>query len=83
MFTILQGKTSTQPSSPPLIYIKGEEYKEIENILNFMYMGQVSLAQHAPSSFLAAASNLTFKGLSKKNAMVTKETVEKVNEVKM
>ena len=60
--TILQ----RNPHPHPLIYIKGVKYKEIENILNFMYMGEVSLAQDDLSSFLAVASALKVKGLSKR-----------------
>jgi hypothetical protein len=80
--TILQ----RNPHPHPLIYIKGVEYKEIENIPNFMYLGEVSLAQDDLSSFLAVASDLKVKGLSKKiqtekNAMKAKESVKKVTEV--
>ena len=80
--TILQ----RNPHPHPLIYIKGVKYKEIENILNFMYLGEVSLAQDDLSSFLAVASDLKVKGLSKKiqaekNAMKAKESVKKVTEV--
>ena len=54
------------PHPHPLIYIKGMKYKEIENILHFMYMGEVSLAQDDLSSYLAVASSLKVKGLSKR-----------------
>ena len=80
--TILQ----CNPHPHPLIYIKGVEYKEVENILNFMYIGEARLSQDELTSFLAVASDLKVKGLSKKNqtekkATKAKENVVKVNEV--
>lgn len=54
----------TNPHQHPLIYLKGVTKKEIVNLLNFMYCGEVNVAQAELSSFLAAAEDLKVKGLT-------------------
>ena len=60
------------PNPHPLIYMKGVEFKELQNILNFMYMGEVNLAHEELRSFLAVAADLKVKGLSLNNEQVKK-----------
>jgi len=48
----------------PLLYLKGIKYEEIQSILNFIYHGEVNVAQADLSSFLAVAEDLQVKGLS-------------------
>ena len=48
----------------PLLYLKGVKYRELINVLNFMYMGEVNVAQDDLNSFLAVAEDLRVKGLT-------------------
>jgi len=54
----------SNPHQHPLIYLKGVSKQEIINLLNFMYCGEVNVAQDELSSFLAAAEDLKVKGLT-------------------
>jgi len=52
------------PHQHPLLYLKGVKYKELLSVLNFMYMGEVNIAQDELNSFLAVAEDLRVKGLT-------------------
>merc|ERR1712096_483791 len=52
------------PHQHPLLYLKGVKYKELLSVLNFMYMGEVNVAQEELNSFLAVAEDLKVKGLT-------------------
>ena len=52
------------PHQHPLLYLKGVKYSELQSILNFMYVGEVNVAQEDLNSFLAAAEDLRVKGLT-------------------
>ena len=52
------------PHKHPLLYLKGVKYKDLLNILNFMYMGEVNMAQEELDSFLMVAEDLRVKGLT-------------------
>jgi len=56
------------PHQHPLLYLKGVKYKELLSVLNFMYMGEVNVAQEELNSFLAVAEDLRVKGLTQNNA---------------
>ncbi|XP_023319820.1 protein tramtrack, beta isoform isoform X8 [Eurytemora carolleeae] len=56
------------PHQHPLLYLKGVKYKEMLSVLNFMYMGEVNVAQEELNSFLAVAEDLRVKGLTQNNA---------------
>ena len=49
-------RKNSHPS--PLLYLKGVKYKELVSVLNFMYMGEVNVAQDDLNSFLAVAEEL-------------------------
>jgi len=49
----------------PLLYLKGVKYSDIVAVLNFMYHGEVNVAQDELNSFLAVAEDLKVKGLTK------------------
>ena len=55
------------PHPHPLIFIKGVKFKELQNIINFMYMGEVSLAQDELKYFLQVAQELKVKGIETKD----------------
>merc|ERR1712086_1006179 len=52
------------PHQHPLLYLKGVKYKELLSILNFMYMGEVNVAQEELNSLLSVAEDLKVKGLT-------------------
>jgi len=56
------------PHQHPLLYLKGVKYSELLSVLNFMYMGEVNVAQEELNSFLAVAEDLRVKGLTQNNA---------------
>merc|ERR1712183_581873 len=52
------------PHQQPLLYLKGVKYTDLQSVLNFMYHGEVSVAQEELNSFLAVAEDLKVKGLT-------------------
>jgi len=56
------------PHQHPLLYLKGVKYRDLLSILNFMYMGEVNVAQEELNSFLAVAEDLRVKGLTQNNS---------------
>ena len=55
------------PHQHPLLYLKGVKYQELLSVLNFMYQGEVNVAQEELNSFLAVAEELRVKGLTQSN----------------
>ena len=56
------------PHSHPLLYLKGVKHTDLMAVLNFMYHGEVNVAQEELNSFLATAEDLKVKGLSQNNS---------------
>ena len=52
------------PHERPLLYLKGVRHAQIVSVLNFMYHGEVNVAQDDLNDFLAAAEDLSIKGLT-------------------
>jgi len=52
------------PHNHPLLYLKGVKYSDLLCVLNFMYHGEVNVAQEDLNSFLAVAEDLQVKGLT-------------------
>eukprot|EP00092_Neocalanus_flemingeri_P023598 GFUD01025590.1.p1 GENE.GFUD01025590.1~~GFUD01025590.1.p1 ORF type:complete len:336 (-),score=83.54 GFUD01025590.1:23-1030(-) len=52
------------PHQHPLLYMKGVKYTDLQSVLNFMYHGEVNVAQEELNSFLAVAEDLKVKGLT-------------------
>ena len=52
------------PHQHPLLYLKDVKYKELLSVINFMYLGEVSVAQDELNSFLNIAEDLRVKGLT-------------------
>jgi len=50
----------------PLIYLRGVKFSDLQSVLNFMYQGEVNIAQEELNSFLAVAEDLRVKGLTQK-----------------
>ena len=52
----------------PLLYLKGVKFADIVSVLNFMYHGEVNVAQEELNSFLAVAEDLKVKGLTQNSS---------------
>jgi len=52
----------------PLLFLKGVRYVDLVSVLNFMYHGEVNVAQEELNSFLAVAEDLKVKGLTQNNS---------------
>ena len=52
----------------PLIYLRRFKYKDLQNLVHFMYQGEVNVAEEDLSSFLEVAEDLNIRGLSKGNS---------------
>ena len=51
------------PHSHPLIYLKGIKSSDVEDVLKFIYQGEVSIDEGNLNTFLAVAEDLEVKGL--------------------
>jgi len=60
------------PHQNPLLYLKGVKFTDLQSVLNFMYHGEVNVAQDELNSFLAVAEDLRVKGLTQNNASSSK-----------
>jgi len=67
------------PHQHPLLYLKGVKYNELLSILNFMYFGEVNVAQEELNSFLTVAEDLKVKGLTQSNTDNEDKKVEEKN----
>jgi len=55
------------PHPHPLLYLKGVEFNDLQAVLNFMYHGEVNVAQDELNSFLSVAEDLKVKGLTQRS----------------
>ena len=75
--TILQKKNY----GIPIVYLKGIKFPEMENILQFMYLGQTTVEQNRITNFLDVAKNLEIKELSDK--IEVQKPVEQSNTIQL
>jgi len=66
----------------PLLYLKGVKYTDLQSVLNFMYHGEVNVAQEELNSFLAVAEDLRVKGLTQSNSQTENPVKESFQTVK-
>ena len=52
----------------PYIYLRGVNYSDLASILDFIYNGEVNVAQEDLNSFLAVAEELQIKGLTNRDS---------------
>jgi len=55
------------PHQHPLLYLKGVEFNDLQAVLNFMYHGEVNVAQEELNSLLSVAEDLKVIGLTQNN----------------
>ncbi len=66
---MLRSVSVASPGHPnPLLYLRGVQLHDLEAILDFMYHGEVNVAQDSLNSFLAVAKDLQVKGLTQQNS---------------
>jgi len=51
----------------PIVYLMGVKYQVMQNLLKFMYDGEVNIAEQDVDSFFEVAENLKVRGLSEGN----------------
>jgi len=56
------------PHPNPFVYLRGVSYNDLKCLLDFMYHGDVKIAQEDLNSFLAIAEELQIKGLTNKSS---------------
>ena len=56
------------PHQHPLLYLKNVRFTDLQSVLNFMYHGEVNVAQEELNSFLAVAEDLRVKGLTQSSS---------------
>merc|ERR1719278_537688 len=56
------------PHQHPLLYLKGVKHRQLESVLDFVYHGEVNVAQNDLNSFLAVAEELQIKGLTQRES---------------
>jgi len=66
----------------PLLYLKGVKYTDLQSVLNFMYHGEVNVAQEELNSFLAVAEDLRVKGLTQNNSQTENPVKESFQTIK-
>ena len=65
---LLRRKGPGPSLAPGVVYLRGVASQDLQNIVSFMYNGEVSIAQDQLNSFLAAAEDLQVKGLTQDNS---------------
>merc|ERR1711892_1211286 len=76
--TFFRNLLRRNPHQHPLLYLKGVQYKDLLGILDFMYNGEVNVAEEELKQFLAVAADLKVKGLTQKLAIPTIPTIPSV-----
>jgi len=54
----------TNPHHHPLLYMRGVSFSDLRSVLDFMYHGEVNIAQEDLNNFLSVAEDLKVKGLT-------------------
>ena len=66
------------PCQHPIIIIKDLRYDDVSSLLQFMYNGQVNVAQESLNSFLKSAESLKIRGLTENEAVPKEPNKEAV-----
>merc|ERR1711892_1527405 len=79
--TFFRNLLRRNPHQHPLLYLKGVQYKDLLRILDFMYNGEVNVAEEELKQFLAVAADLKVKGLTQKMTIPTIPTIKTAEKV--
>jgi hypothetical protein len=64
---MLRQQMSAHKHPNPYIYLRGVSYNDLVSVLDFIYNGEVNVAQEDLNSFLAVAEELQIKGLTNRD----------------
>ena len=67
-------QTNANKHPNPYIYLRGVTYSDLTSILDFIYNGEVNVAQEDLNSFLAVAEELQIKGLTNRDNSTSNNT---------
>jgi len=67
--TFFRNVLRSNPHQHPLLYLKEVKFSDLQAVLNFMYHGEVNVAQEELNSFLAVAEDLKVKGLTQNQSV--------------
>ena len=77
---ILRQQSRGHPHPNPFIFLRGIGYNDLVSILDFMYHGEVKIAQNNLNNFLTLAEELQIKGLAnRKQTQAVARTVAKTS----
>eukprot|EP00092_Neocalanus_flemingeri_P016310 GFUD01017655.1.p1 GENE.GFUD01017655.1~~GFUD01017655.1.p1 ORF type:complete len:300 (+),score=87.50 GFUD01017655.1:37-936(+) len=62
--SIFKKMLQQNPQQQPIIYLTGVAYKEMQSMVNFMYLGQTEVEQDDLNHFMEVAAKFDVKGLS-------------------
>ena len=65
--SVFQNIIEDLPQTNSVIYLRGIQYQEIESILEYMYLGEVTISQQRVYQFLKVAADLEVKNFDKEN----------------
>jgi len=64
---VLRNILMLNQSPNQVIYLRRVKYKDLQNLISYMYQGEVNVAEEDVSGFLEVAEDLNIKGLSEGN----------------
>ena len=65
----------------PVIYFRKVKYRDLQNLLNFIYQGEANVAQEDLNNFLEIADELDVRGLCKRNLDSYKSIENSISQV--
>jgi len=74
MFRAMFRRPLAVSSGHTILYLRGVHAADMQAVLDFMYHGEVSVAQEELNSFLAVAEDLKVKGLTQKEGQSSSQT---------
>ena len=78
--SIFKKMLQQNPQQQPIIYLTGVAYKEMQSMVNFMYLGQTEVEQDDLNHFMEVAAKFDVKGLSQEKQNDEAIPVDQQNE---
>eukprot|EP00092_Neocalanus_flemingeri_P093501 GFUD01118846.1.p1 GENE.GFUD01118846.1~~GFUD01118846.1.p1 ORF type:complete len:232 (-),score=64.25 GFUD01118846.1:83-778(-) len=78
--SIFKKMLQQNPQQQPIIYLTGVAYKEMQSMVNFMYLGQTEVDQDDLNHFMEVAAKFDVKGLSQEKQLSEVTTVDHLEE---
>merc|ERR1712133_174856 len=77
--TVFKSIINDLPQNSSVIYLRGIQHQEMESILQFMYLGEVTLSHKTMKEFLDVAKNLEIKEISGDEGLEINEEIETID----